>query len=153
MSILLTGGIGKTSSRIASLLLERGIPTILTSRRAEGTQYSGTFVGRIVKFDWLDESTFENPFTFASALGPEGRIKAIYLVMPPFRADSFSVVKPFIDLAVSKGVKRFVLMSVLATEKGMLGHGKVHEYLVDLGVEYAILRPSWFFGELSERLI
>jgi hypothetical protein len=70
--------------------------------------------------------------------------------MPPFVPDTLAVVKPFIELARGRGVERFGLMSVLATERGMVAHGKVHEYLVDelaqsdKSVGWAILRSSWF---------
>ena len=59
--------------------------------------------------------------------------------------------KPFIDLAVNKGVKRLVLLSGATLQKGDLAMGKVHEYLVSeemkaKGVEAVILRPSYFLG-------
>ncbi|KAK0189537.1 hypothetical protein F5146DRAFT_1122100 [Armillaria mellea] len=40
----------------------------------------------------------------------------------------FPPMKPFIDLAVQKGVKRFVLLSASALEPGQPAMGKVHEY-------------------------
>ncbi len=58
--------------------------------------------------------------------------------------------KKFIDLAKHNGVTRFVLLSSSALEAGGPAHGKVHEYLVGLGVEYAVLRPTWFMENFSE---
>ncbi len=34
-------------------------------------------------------------------------------------------------------------------EPGHPAMGKVHEYLLSLKVEYAVIRPSWFFGALQ----
>jgi festuclavine dehydrogenase len=41
-------------------------------------------------------------------------------------------------------VKRFVLLS--ASQEGPDGAllGAVHKYLIDIGVDYAVLRPTWF---------
>lgn len=54
--------------------------------------------------------------------------------------------KPFIDLAIDKGVKRFVFISAGIIDVGGPSVGKVHEYLVNSGVDYCVVRPSWFFG-------
>jgi festuclavine dehydrogenase len=57
--------------------------------------------------------------------------------------------KAFIDLAVEKGVKRFVLLSASVLDVGdgpMMG--KVSKYISSLGVKWAILRPTWFMGML-----
>jgi festuclavine dehydrogenase len=90
-------------------------------------------------FDWNDVSTHPNPFNAV------GKIDAVYLVFEALN-DALQVVKPFIDLAKEKGVKRFVLLSASAIERGGPTLGQVHEYIANLGVEYTVLRPSWFFG-------
>ncbi|KAF8904863.1 hypothetical protein CPB85DRAFT_956236 [Mucidula mucida] len=98
--------------------------------------------------DWFDSATFEAPFT--TSLGP---VASVYLVAPPGVFDILSVMKPFIDLAKSKGVKRFVLLSGGMAEPGgsLLSAqvtGKVHEYLLTLDVNYCVIRLSWVLGEL-----
>jgi festuclavine dehydrogenase len=57
--------------------------------------------------------------------------------------------KALIDLAVEKGVQRFVLLSgsVLDVADGPM-MGKVSKHISSLGVEWAILRPTWFMGML-----
>ena len=67
--------------------------------------------------------------------------------MPP--DGSVDPVKTFVDLARSRGVNRFVLLSSSAIKVGGPAHGQIHQYLSDLGVEYAVLRPTWFMGKLS----
>lgn len=137
MTILLTGGTGTTAIRIAKRLHERNLPVLLTSRKGQAGVPS-PFKG--VAFDWADRSTFVNPFN------ADAHIDRVYLIAPPHDADPLPVAKEFIDLAREKGVKRFVFLSGSPVEKGGIVHGKVHEYLADLGVEYCVLRPSWFFG-------
>ncbi|KAK0216188.1 hypothetical protein IW262DRAFT_201677 [Armillaria fumosa] len=134
MTILLTGGTGKTAIRIARLLQGANQPVLLTSRKGIVPE---PFKG--VKFDWHDPSTFENVFT------ADPNIDRIYLVAPAGSSEVFPPMKPFIDLAIKKGVKRFVLLSASALELGHQAMGKVHEYLLSLKVDYAVIRPSWFF--------
>lgn len=138
MTILLTAGTGKTAIRIARLLKDANQPVLLTSRKGVVPE---PFKG--VKFDWLDPSTFENVFT------ADPNIDRIYLVSPAGSIDPLPPMKPFLDLAVKKGVNRFVLLSASALEAGHPAMGKVHEYLLSLKVDYAVIRPSWFFGALQ----
>lgn len=141
MAVLLTGGTGKTSLRVARLLQDAHVPFLAASRRGEAGAPAGI---PAVRFDWLDASTFENPFNhnFPSQEG----ISAVYLIAPEV-PDPTPHMNAFIDLAVEKYlVKRFVLLAGASVEKG--GHfvGKVWKHLVDIGVEYCVLRPSWFMG-------
>lgn len=144
MTILLVGGSGQTSSRVARILLERNVPVLLTSRRGQAG-IPAPFKG--IAFDWKDQSTYANPFNADAA------IDRVYFVIPPLElltlVDPFSAVKDFIDFAREKGVKRFVTVSAALIEKSMTHtiHGQTHEYLATCGVDYCILRPSTFFGE------
>lgn len=147
MAILLTGGTGKTSTRLARLLQDAKIPFLLASRKSEAEAPSGMPATR---FDWLDSSTFENPFQHKFPNGES--ISAIYLISPevPDPAPSMTA---FIDLAVKKhGVKRFVLLTGSSAEKGGHHVGKVWQYLVDIGVEYCVFRATWFMGAFYHTL-
>jgi festuclavine dehydrogenase len=142
MTILLTGGTGRTSTVVAKLLLEAGETVLLTSRRGQAGVAEGH---KGVTFDWNDASTFANPFEHSS-------IDKVYLIGPASVPKPFPIMKPFIDLAVEKGVTKFVLLSTSFTEKGgEFGQGKTHEYLAGLGsdVEYHVIRPCYFFGTSS----
>jgi festuclavine dehydrogenase len=134
MTILLIGGTGKSATPLANLLLQANHPVVLTTRSGN---VPAPFKG--VRFDWLDSSTYKIPFKSYSD------IDRIYLIAPPV-LDMFPPMKSFIDLAVEKGVKRFVLMSAGMLELGGPAMGKVHQYLSTLDVEYCAVRPSWFFG-------
>ncbi|KAL8869927.1 MAG: hypothetical protein Q9174_003905 [Haloplaca sp. 1 TL-2023] len=137
MAILLTGGTGKTSTHIAKLLSSSSIPYILASRSGNATVPNS----KACKFDWNDESTWSNPWSVYED------IKAVWLVAAGL-ADPMAVLKSFIDMARSRGVKRFVLLTATVIEKGAWGGGQVHEYLEGLGhkdrVEWCVVRPTWF---------
>lgn len=139
MTVLITGGTGNTGIRLAHRLHQAGHPILLTSRTGKAPDPY-----KAVQFEWFDPSTFQNPFD------ADSNIDRVYLVGPVV-VDMLTYVKPFIDFAASKGVKRFVLLSASATEKGEAAMGEIHEYLVEKGVDYVVLRPSWFFGMCNTR--
>ena len=133
MTVLVTGGTGKTGLILSRLLKEANLSVLICSR--SGTAPSPY---KAVKFDWFDEKTFENPFK------TDPNIDRIYLVVPSVMGQ-LSTVKPFIDLAISKGVKRFVLLTASQAEIGsQVLMVKVHEYLLNIKVDYTVLRPTWF---------
>lgn len=146
--VLLLGGTGKVARSIAALLAKSDIPTIQASRNGATTEPDATNISGVA-FDWHDETTY------AKALAAKPR--AVFLVAPPI-LDSFSPMSAFINIAQEKGVRRFVLLSSSALEADEEGvaMGKVHAYLKALGdkgqVEWAALRPTWFQGELWQRL-
>ncbi|KAK0464463.1 uncharacterized protein EV420DRAFT_1618316 [Desarmillaria tabescens] len=139
VTILITGGTGKTGSRLARRLLDANYSVLLTSRKGVVPK---PFKG--IKFDWYDPSTFHNPFA------ADSNIDRIYIVAPDGdrAGEVIRPMKPFIDLAVSKGVNQFVLLSATTFEAEGPAMGKVHAYLLSLGVDYAVLRPSWFYENL-----
>lgn len=138
MTILLTGGTGKTSTEVARLLKDANIAVLLASRSNSAPPPYKT-----CQFDWLDSTTYWNPFLEAFD------ITAVYLVAPPGILDILPVMKPFIDFARSKGIQRFVLLSSSGFEADGPFLGKVHGYLISLKVEYAVLQPTWFMGRSS----
>ena len=144
MAILLTGGAGKTSRRIAGYLQDAKIPFLMTSRRGQAAAPPGM---QAVKFDWLDSSTFEAPFEYQFPNGE--KITAVYLVSPE-TPDPEPSMTSFIDQAVQKyGVKKFVLFTGSSAQPGGPSIGGVWQHLIDIGVEYCVLRATWFMGVLD----
>lgn len=141
MRVLLTGGTGKTSVRLARFLQNENIPFLLASRRGPSAAPSGM---PAVKFDWLDQSTWKEPFQYRFAGG--GSISAIYL-MEPLVAEPWKPMNEFIDYARKEhGVGRFVLVAGSSAEPSQPGMGMVWQHFLDTGVDYCVLRPSWFMG-------
>lgn len=144
MAILLTGGTGKTAVRLARLLQDANITFLLASRRGGAAAPAGM---PATKFDLLDPSTFENPFQYKFPGGES--ISAIYLVSPILDNPETSL-NAFVDHAFKEhGVKRFVCLAATVDELGKPGLGKVWQHLVDIRVEYCVLRPTWFMGMYS----
>lgn len=134
MAILLTGGTGKTSTRIASLLRARNIHFLLASRNLP---ISSSLSRPHVIFDWTDHTTWPKAFTQP--------IEAVYM-MEPQVAQPWVPMISFLDFAISKGVKRFVLCAGTTAERGKDGMGRVWDAFVEKEVEFCVLRPSWFMG-------
>ncbi|CAG8949661.1 hypothetical protein HYFRA_00003979 [Hymenoscyphus fraxineus] len=142
-TILLLGGTGKISSRIAPLLSEANYSVLQASRSGKASPNIPNCTG--VKFDWDDEKTYDSPFSSGS-----NKISAVFLVAPPF-IDALPPMKSFIERAKSHGVSRFVLLSASILEVGDgPAMGEVAGYVKGLGTEWAVLRPSWFMEDFSE---
>ncbi|KAJ3523903.1 hypothetical protein NMY22_g11234 [Coprinellus aureogranulatus] len=142
MATLITGGGSQVGLRLAELLREAGKPVIFASR--SGSRIPAGIPS--VKFDWEDPSTFEAPF----ALGQ--KIEYVYQ-LGPSDYDPLPKAKPFIDLALKNGVKRFVILSGSShhVERGPDSKqmGRIHTYLHEQGIDYVALRPTWFTENLS----
>lgn len=131
MSTLVTGATGNTGRHIVSRLTELGL-TVRTATRAERSANSTT---EHVRFDWADPSTHE-----AALSG----VERMYLISPLAVEDPSTLMLPFIDRAVARGVRRVVLLSSSAVPEGAPGLGTVHKALRERVPEWTVLQPSWF---------
>jgi uncharacterized protein YbjT (DUF2867 family) len=142
MTILVTGGTGRTGGAVAKLLQEAGVPfLILTRSGAAPAPYEKSSA----RFDFEDASTYEIPINKANE--NKSPVKAVFLVISMMYSDeAHKPVMEFVDFARSKGVKRFVLLSSTVYDPPTRICGAVHQHLMDCGdgVEYAIIRPTWF---------
>ncbi|RXW19917.1 hypothetical protein EST38_g5935 [Candolleomyces aberdarensis] len=140
MSTLLTGGTSQIGLAIAKLLKEDGKDVIFGTRTPSKvpSEY------KHVLLDWADPSTFENPFN-----STEYQIDNVYILPAPLALSTLGITKPFIDLAIEKGVKKFALMSAAVFEKGGVVAGDIHEYLDSKpNLDYFVLQPTWFIENL-----
>ncbi len=132
-SILVTGGTGKTGSRVVEQLKAKGVSPRVGTRSPKGENDA--------RFDWKDPSTFDAAF--------EG-VRAVYLVAPTDTVDSLGAMQPGLEAALSAGVQRFVLLSASSLEEGGPMMGAVHAWLRSNAPEWAVLRPTWFMQNFSE---
>ncbi|MCQ4088645.1 NAD(P)H-binding protein [Saccharibacillus sp. JS10] len=135
--ILLTGGQGKTSSRIAQLAAKEGYLIRTAGRRAPENPIEHA---EHVMFDWYDPSTYEPALS---------GIHAVYLVAPPDLHPEKLMI-PFIRQAIHMSVRRFVLLSSASVSANDPVFGPVHRYLQQHAPEWAVLRPSYFMQNFSE---
>jgi ergot alkaloid biosynthesis protein len=94
-----------------------------------------------VRFDWTDRATWGDAI--------DGT-RSVYLVAPMGAGDPAPVMIDFVQAAIARGARRFVLLSASLLEAGGPAMGQVHQWLAQSGVEWAVLRPSWFMENLSE---
>ncbi|KAF9009634.1 hypothetical protein BDQ17DRAFT_1421799 [Cyathus striatus] len=141
MTVLITGGTGNTGLKLARLLRNASIPVLITSRSGSAPD---SFPA--VRFDWFDSSTFSAPFE------KDTDIDKIYFVGPR-NENMLSIAKPFIDLAVEKGVKQWVILGGSQGKKGGKVHGAVHQYLDEKDVDHTMLRSAWFQENFSTQFL
>ena len=94
---------------------------------------------------------FADPGTFQDALKD---VDTVFLLRPPQLADVPKYFEPFVDAMLAKDIREIVFLSVQGVEnqKG-IPHHKIEKLILDKGLEYAFLRPSYFMQNLSTTLI
>ena len=124
---LVLGGTGKTGRRVAERLTKRGMGVRIGSRSGRPP------------FDW------ENPATWRPAVEGAGSVYVSYYpdLAFPGAADT---VEAFVELAVRSGVTRLVLLSGRGEEGALRGEQAVR----NSGVDWSIVRASWFSQNFSE---
>jgi festuclavine dehydrogenase len=105
-TIIVTGGTGKVGSALVPILQEHGYPVLVASRKGNAPTGPKGF-----HFNWTDSTTFEPLLNEAS------NTFSVFLISLNVD-DPVTPMKTFTDLAISKGAKRFVLMSATAVETG-----------------------------------
>jgi uncharacterized protein YbjT (DUF2867 family) len=126
-NFLITGGTGKTGRKIVASLQKLGQNVRVGSRNASPS------------FDW------QNPTTWDTAL--EG-IDKVYITFQPDLAvpGAYDAIKGLAEKAKEKGVKKLVLLS----GKGETEAEKCETVVMNSGVDYTIIRASWFNQNFSE---
>lgn len=126
-TILVLGGTGKTGRRIVERLQGSGVPVRVGSRSAGQP------------FDWADRATW------APVLQGVGTVYVSYypdLAVP----GAPETVGAFTELAVASGVSRLVLLSGRGEDEAQASE----KLIQSAGVEWTILRSSWFSQNFSE---
>ena len=124
---LVLGGSGKTGRRVAERLVNRGVETRVASRSANPA------------FDWNDQGTWRAVL--------DG-VEAAYISYAPDLAipGATESVRDFVKMAVEQGVQRLVLLSGRGEEEAQ----RCERIVQDAGVQWTIVRASWFNQNFSE---
>lgn len=130
--ILVIGGKGKTGQRVVERLTAIGAEVAVGTRKPVDA--------RDVRFDWADPASVA---AFAGCF-------AVYIVSPTDRTDHLDVMRPILEGAIERKVRRFVLLSSSLLERGGPMMGDVHDWLSGNAPEWSVLRPSWFMQNFSE---
>ncbi|CAI0789192.1 NmrA family NAD(P)-binding protein [Serratia grimesii] len=128
--ILVLGATGKTGSRVATRLQQLGIPVRAAHRSAT------------LPFDW------QNSTTWQPAL--QG-VKKLYLSFQPDLAvpGAIDTVERFCRQAVNSGVQKIVLLSGRGEDEAR----QAEDVVKNSGVDWTVLRASWFMQNFSESFI
>jgi len=124
---LVLGGTGKTGRRVSERLQESGIQTRIASRSASPS------------FNWNDTSNWEAILDGVSTA---------YITYAPDLAipGATDSIQRFVDLAVSRGVKRLVLLSGRGEQEAQA----CEQIIQTSDAEWTIVRASWFMQNFSE---
>jgi len=125
--ILVLGATGKTGKRVAERLSKLNLPVRLGSRQANPS------------FNW------ENTNTWAEVL--EG-VEKVYITFQPDLAapSASSAIRQFAEASKKAGVKKLVLLS----GRGEIEAQACEAILMGSGLDWTIIRASWFMQNFSE---
>lgn len=124
---LVLGGTGKTGRRVAERLTAKGHEVRIGSRSA------------VPSFDWNNAKGWEACVK---------NVTAVYITYAPDLAmpGAVDAIQAFVDLAKRRGVKRLVLLS----GRGEAEAQACERIVQDAGLEWTIVRASWFNQNFSE---
>ena len=90
---------------------------------------------------------FTNVTTFDAALSGVSRV---LLIRPPQLADVDAYFKPFIDAMKRAGIRQVIFLSLQGVENNSITpHHKIEKLIVESGLPFTFLRPSFFMQNLS----
>ena len=125
--VLVLGGTGKTGRRVAERLTTLGVPVRIGSRSAHPP------------FEWNDPSTW----------GPVLKgVRSVYIAYHPDLAvpGAADTIQAFTDAAVQRGAQHLVLLAGRGEDEA----DRCEQIVQASGVDWTILRPTWFNQNFSE---
>ncbi len=133
-SVLVLTATGTTGRATVTALVARGA-TVRAASRVPAT--AGLPAGvEVVPFSYDDRDTW--PVAFAG-------VEAVYLAMPPFRADEADLGRALVAAAKAAGVRRIVKLSAAGVDAAPeSGHRQVEVAVEASGLNWLHLRPSFF---------
>ena len=137
-TILVIGATGNVGRPLVSLLAEHGEPVRAATRHPE--TYSGPPGVEPVEFDYA------RPETWAAALDGAGRL---FLLSQGASHEPDQEMIPLLDQAKAAGVSYVVLMTAMGVDQSERGLRRVELHLMASGMDYTILRPTWFMQNFT----
>ncbi|MFC0212648.1 SDR family oxidoreductase [Paenibacillus chartarius] len=139
-TMLVTGITGNVGEHVAEHLIARGCSVRGAVTNTGKAAHRWGSKAELVRFDYLDESTFDDALQGISGL---------FLIRPPSLADPNPML-PLIVRAKERGVKHIVFLSLLGIERNPLPpHYRIEKYVRNSGIPFTFLRPSFFMQNLN----
>lgn len=155
MKVFVTGATGETGQRIVQELVKRNIAVKALVRSLEKAKILPSEV-ELVLGDVLKPDTFSNSLDDCTVLICASGAKPPFNFTVPFRVD-FQGTNNLVNLAKSKGIEHFVLVSSLCVSRFfhplnlfwliLFWKKKAEEYLQRSGLTYTIVRPGGLKNE------
>jgi uncharacterized protein YbjT (DUF2867 family) len=147
--ILVTGATGNIGYDVIRFLfqLQTGHTVIAGVRSIEKAKQVFT------SFPELQYSNFdfEDPSTYNASLDD---IDTIFLLRPPQISDTEKYFRPLISFIKERGIEKVVFLSVQGAEKSsIIPHNKIEKLIIEYGLSYIFLRPSYFMQNLTTTLL
>lgn len=144
--ILITGATGNVGPETLRELMkspEKNQFDVIAGLRttSEATDKLSVQPDGVAALDFADAATFDTSLTGVSR---------VLLVRPPQLADVDKYFKPFVDAMKRAGVRQVVFLSLQGVENNQLTpHHKIEKLIVESGLPFTFLRPSFFMQNLS----
>lgn len=138
--ILLTGISGNVGSAVVEYLQKERISFVAGVRNIQKSTQIDTSM-EYVHFDFQDRLTYKKALKDT---------KKVFLVRPPELTDVKEIFQPFIQTCKEAGVEQIVFLSLLGAEKNPFPpHHKIEKAIIESGIAYTFIRPSFFMQNLS----
>lgn len=147
--LLITGATGNIGVEVIQFLFAIGAKNQIVA----GVRDVEKAKRRFKEFPQLDYAyfDFENSGSFDKALD---NIDCVFLLRPPHLSDIEKYFRPLISKIREKGIAQIVFLSVQGAEKSsIIPHNKIEKLIIDFGLEYIFLRPSYFMQNLTTTLL
>ncbi len=132
--LLITGATGNVGGYVCDLLSLQNQPFLKASSRKRDDPQTR----------WLD---FLKPESFHHAL--KG-ITTVFLVRPPALANPGRDMLPFLMTCRDQGIQKIVFLSLQGADTiAVTPHAKIEKCIVELGIPFVFLRPSFFMQNLT----
>ena len=148
-NILITGATGNIGYEVIGYLCKMDTPyrIIAGVRNIEKAKEIFKDYPKLeyIHFDFEDSRTFDK-----ALLG----IDKIFLLRPPHISDVDKYFKPLITAIKKNNISGVIFLSVQGAEKSkVIPHNKIESLIIESGVDYIFLRPSYFMQNLTTTLI
>ncbi len=129
-TILVLGATGKTGKRVVSRLQKMNLPVRMGSRNATPA------------FNWEDASTWDATLK---------NVQKVYISFQPDVAvpGAAETLQQFVQKTIEHGVEKLVLIS----GRGEKEAEACENIVIDAGIDWTILRASWFMQNFSESFL
>ena len=146
--ILITGATGNIGHEVIRYLYDNNSTNEITAGVRNIDKAKNEFKDYIqlkyIKFDFEDFATFNESLE---------NIDCVFLLRPPHISDIDKYFNPFVSKIKNTNITQVVFLSVQGAETSkIIPHNKIEKLIIDSGIDYIFLRPSYFMQNLTTTL-